>query len=138
MFLCWSLYCKIMLLLSSLLVKTLDCKSHCILLQFLLLKNKEVTDTSFNCRYLKSFNIMVEKSKLLGYFLFHLPMMSEFSAFWSSLYIKFSNTKLVLITINTLMLKLYWIRLLFLTLLGSLTDDHHSHKEKLEKPIRFF
>lgn len=75
----------------------------------------------------------MNKSKLLGYFPFYMLKMFEFPMFYHHCS---SNIKLVSTATNTSLLKLSWIRLLFLTLLGSFVVDHHSHGEKLEKSIK--
>lgn len=125
-----------MLLLAPLPCKYISWKSYHILLPFLLLKNEEVPKVSTSCSGLKYTTFMVKKmnkSKLLGYFPFYMLKMFEFPMFY---HYCSSNIKLVSTATNTSLLKLYWIRLLPLILLGSFVVDHHSHGEKLEKSIK--
>lgn len=125
-----------MLLLAPLPCKHISCKSYHILLTFLLLKNEEVAKVSISCSGLKNNHIYGEKMKkfkLLGYFPFYVLKMFEFPMFY---HYCSSNIKLVSTATNTSLLKLYWIRLLSLILLGSFVVDHHSHGEKFEKSIK--
>lgn len=69
-------------------VNTSDCKSYCIALPFLLLKNKDVTKASFNCKSLKFIKFMVEKKLTnLSY-----PVIFYFNCLWCLSFLCSINT----------------------------------------------